>query len=226
MSDDQVTRLRDARKWFNDGQCCGQVDSAGICAAPACIFGEALKEFSQAADRIEKQAAEIERLRAKVDAVYSERNRLAAALARMALAAGFKAGKGVDPDETKWPVIYVDTPNGQVSWHIAEADAHVLEGLPQYGEQWDGTFKARDAAWPVWPITNLVAAARREGIEEAAKRLIEKYQSMVIRPDTPEAWRFSILQDLRAMAGEKPNVITAADIDAAAIRAAAKEGKP
>lgn len=64
MSDDQVTLLRDARKWFNDGQCCGQVDSAGICAAPACIFGEALKEFSQAADRIEKQAAEIARLRA------------------------------------------------------------------------------------------------------------------------------------------------------------------
>ena len=109
---------------------------------------------------------EIARLRGKVDAVYSERNRLAAALARMALAAGFSAGKGVDPDETKWPVVYVDTPNGQVSWHIAEADAHVLKGLPQYGKQWDGTFKARDAAWPVWPVTDLVATARREGMEE------------------------------------------------------------
>ena len=65
-----------------------------------------------------------------------------------------------------------------------------------------------------------LATARREGIKEAAQSLIEKYQSMVIRPNTPEAWRFSILQDLRAMAGEKPNVITAADIDGAAIRAA------
>lgn len=66
MSDDQVTRLRDARKWFNDGQCCGQVDSAGICAAPACIFGEALKEFSRATDRIEVQAAEIAALQKRV----------------------------------------------------------------------------------------------------------------------------------------------------------------
>ena len=72
MSDDQVTRLRDARKWFNDGQCCGQVDSAGICAAPACIFGEALKEFSQAADRIEAQAAEITRLRAALTTARRE----------------------------------------------------------------------------------------------------------------------------------------------------------
>ena len=71
-----------------------------------------------------------------------------------------------------------------------------------------------------------LATARREGIKEAAQSLIEKYQSMVIRPNTPEAWRFSIMQDLRAMAGEKPNVITAADIDAAAIRAAAGDTRP
>ena len=62
---DYVKRLRDARNWFNnDGQCCGQVDSVGTCAAPACIFGEALKEFYQAADRIEAQAVRIETLEA------------------------------------------------------------------------------------------------------------------------------------------------------------------
>ena len=77
-----------------------------------------------------------------------------------------------------------------------------------------------------WVKAENVATARREGIKEAAQSLIEKYQSMVIRPNTPEAWRFSILQDLRAMAGEKPNVITAADIDAAAIRAAAGDTRP
>jgi hypothetical protein len=71
----------------------------------------------------------------------------------------------------------------------------------------------------------VLTTARREGMEEAAKSLIEKYQSMVIRPNTPEAWCLSILQDLREMAGEKPHVITAADIDAAAIRAAAGEVK-
>ena len=69
-----------------------------------------------------------------------------------------------------------------------------------------------------------LATARREGVEQAARALVEKYQSMVIRPNTPEAWRISILQDLQEMAGEKPNIITAVDIDAA-IRAAAGEGK-
>jgi len=61
-----------------------------------------------------------------------------------------------------------------------------------------------------------LATARRGGMEQAAQALIEKYQSIIIRPDTPEAWRFSILQDLQEMAGGKPNVITAADIDALA----------
>lgn len=73
-------------------------------------------------------------------------------------------------------------------------------------------------------ITRLRAdlvTARQKGMEEAAKNLLEKYQHMIIRPNTPEAWRFLILQDLREMTGEKPELTTAADIDAAA-----KEGKP
>ena len=130
--------------------------------------GSTYDDRTDAADLIEAQEAEITRLRAKVDAVYSERNRLAAAFARMAFAAGFKAGKGVDPDETKWPVVYVDTPNGQVSWHIAEADQGVLEGLPQYNGEWDGKFTARDPAWSVWPAADLVATARRDAMEQAA----------------------------------------------------------
>ena len=72
-------------------------------------------------------------------------------------------------------------------------------------------------------LMDVIATARKDGMEQAAQRLIEKYQSIIIRPNTPEAWRFSILQDLQEMAGEKPNVITAADIDAAAIRAALGE---
>lgn len=84
----------------------------------------------------------------KIDSVYAERNRLAIAFARMALAAGFRAGKGVDPG--KWPVVYVETPNGQVSWHIAESEADALECLPEYPGKWDGTYRAKDANWCVW----------------------------------------------------------------------------
>ena len=61
-----------------------------------------------------------------------------------------------------------------------------------------------------------IATARKDALEEAARAMIEKYQSMVIRPNTPEACRLAILQDLREMSGEKPKIITAADIDALA----------
>lgn len=54
---DRVKRLRNSREWLNEGECCGDTDSVGICAAPACIFGEAVKELQLAADRIEKLEA-------------------------------------------------------------------------------------------------------------------------------------------------------------------------
>lgn len=54
---DYVKRLRNSREWLNNGECCGDKDSEGICAAPACIFGEAVKELQLAASRIEKLEA-------------------------------------------------------------------------------------------------------------------------------------------------------------------------
>ena len=57
MTDDLVKHYRNSREWLNDGECCGDKDSDGICAAPACIFGEAVKELQNSADRIEKLEA-------------------------------------------------------------------------------------------------------------------------------------------------------------------------
>jgi hypothetical protein len=51
---DILERLRSSREWLNGGECCGDKDSEGICAAPACIFGEALKELYAAAEEIER----------------------------------------------------------------------------------------------------------------------------------------------------------------------------
>lgn len=47
---------------------------------------------------------------------------------------------GDDPD---WPVVYIDTPAGQLSWHLALSDldlfAHVPTVAPEdYRAQWDG----------------------------------------------------------------------------------------
>jgi hypothetical protein len=57
MTSNDVARWRNSREWLNDGECCGDKDSEGICAAPACIFGEAVKELQLAASRIEKLEA-------------------------------------------------------------------------------------------------------------------------------------------------------------------------
>jgi hypothetical protein len=62
MTDDLVKRYRNSREWLNDGECCGDKDSDGVCAAPACIFGEAVKELQNAADRIEKLEAALRAL--------------------------------------------------------------------------------------------------------------------------------------------------------------------
>lgn len=62
MTSNDVTRWRNSREWLNGGECCGDKDSDGICAAPACIFGEAVKELQLAADRIEKLEAALTRI--------------------------------------------------------------------------------------------------------------------------------------------------------------------
>ena len=58
---------------------------------------------------------------------YDERNRLVVSLLYRSMRMGWNCGIKIDLDETEWPVVYVDLPTGQVSWH-----------LPQYAGTWDG----------------------------------------------------------------------------------------
>lgn len=65
--------------------------------------------------------------------VYRERAHLVAHLAAL-----YPSHIGVDPAEPDWPVVYVETDAGQLSWHLAADDlplfAHVLRGEAD----WDG----------------------------------------------------------------------------------------
>lgn len=46
----------------------------------------------------------------------------------LALDCGFDAGVRLDAVQgTEWPVVYIELPSGQISWH-----------QPQHGKQWDG----------------------------------------------------------------------------------------
>jgi hypothetical protein len=68
--------------------------------------------------------------------VYQERNAVVVALARMAQAAGWTVGQRNDPASEGWPVLYIDTPEGQVSWHLPQDQ--MPANIPPYNGEWDG----------------------------------------------------------------------------------------
>lgn len=70
------------------------------------------------------------------DDVYRERNAVVVAFARMAQAAGWKVGRLDDEENPGWPVLMIDTPAGQVSWHFPEPE--MPDDIPAYNGAWDG----------------------------------------------------------------------------------------
>lgn len=67
-------------------------------------------------------------------AVYRERAHLVAHLAAV-----YPSWLGVDEAEPEWPVVYVDTPEGQLSWHIAPGDLGLFAHVQRDdGAVWDG----------------------------------------------------------------------------------------
>ncbi len=70
------------------------------------------------------------------DDIYAERNRLALAFAAAMEMHGYKVGQTVDSSEPDWPILMIDTPEGQVSWHLKADD--MPDGMPEYRGEWDG----------------------------------------------------------------------------------------
>lgn len=68
-----------------------------------------------------------------LDAAYRERAHLVAHLAAL-----YPSRIGVDPAEPDWPVVYVDTEAGQLSWHISAADLPLFAHVPRGEADWDG----------------------------------------------------------------------------------------
>lgn len=75
----------------------------------------------------------------EADSIYRERARLVAFLASRYPAVRAYS----DPFEPDWSVVYVTTPAGQMSWHIAPSDVDLFRHVPlvDAGNQrarWDG----------------------------------------------------------------------------------------
>lgn len=70
-----------------------------------------------------------------IDDVYEDRNLLACALAQATHA---PAGWKPDPESPEeWAIVWIETPVGQVSWHLPREMAENLAG-PQRESEYDG----------------------------------------------------------------------------------------
>lgn len=71
----------------------------------------------------------------KINEVYTERNMCVSLIVRMAMAHGFKTGVRPDKD---WPIVFVELPAGQVSWHIPETEFHkYFPSMNEYDGEYD-----------------------------------------------------------------------------------------
>ena len=64
---------------------------------------------------------------------YLDRNLCVQIMVKMAMKLGYSAGIKDDPE---WPILYLDLPTGQVSWHIPKKE--IACNFPEYQGQWDG----------------------------------------------------------------------------------------
>jgi len=78
----------------------------------------------------------------EVDEAYTERSRVLAALARLIHRLGLGVGIGLDTDPACASdfshVLFIDLPEGQVSWHFHDRDLLLFSDLPAYYAAWDG----------------------------------------------------------------------------------------
>jgi len=75
------------------------------------------------------------------ESLYLEREHCVIALARSAQANGYRVGFRDDPalpDPQSWPVLFIDLPTGQVSWHLSRIGREEAKDIGHYDGEWDG----------------------------------------------------------------------------------------
>lgn len=95
---------------------------------------ERMRELRIEVDLLKDALAALEH---RKNEAYLERNRVIALLARL-YPAGIKR-TDIDGWHPAWHnCVYIDLPNGQVSWHYHDAHAFLFDRLPPYRKSWDG----------------------------------------------------------------------------------------
>lgn len=91
-------------------------------------------DAAEAADTPEELQQQLADANASISFVYRERAHLVALLAAL-----YPASWQPDPNEGNWPVVYIQLPTGQASWHISPKDWHLFDGTARDDTTiWDG----------------------------------------------------------------------------------------
>jgi hypothetical protein len=97
---------------------------------------ETITEIARALDAFASQAV------AAKDNAYSERNLCVGVIARMAEKLGWPVwlGKheGGEWDHDWRNILFIETPAGQISWHLHDREMHYFERFPACDTPWDG----------------------------------------------------------------------------------------
>lgn len=74
----------------------------------------------------------------EIRALYTERAKCVIGIARAAKALLLTVGFATDASEPEWPVLYIDLPTGQVSWHLSRSDRELALDIGEYPGTYDG----------------------------------------------------------------------------------------
>lgn len=79
-----------------------------------------------------------ENAHAAKNVAYFERNLIAQLAAALAMELDYPVWIGIDESEPEWPVLFIELPTGQVSWHLPKSELH--QGVfVEFGKRrWDG----------------------------------------------------------------------------------------
>lgn len=159
---------------------------------------DAVQAFAKQETDLTTLRLQADRLLANTVEVYTERARMVASLAGLAMFLGESVGLGEhDPADTNWDpewrtIVFVDLPDGnggvlQASWHISDSDRHLVQHLPKYEGAWDGHTTSQK-------YERMAAAADPTAWEIVLGRTVKRKAGDRLTVDTvrQEAWHLLI----------------------------------
>lgn len=146
--------------------------------------------------------AKIDKMEARKDAAYYERNQVVAALCKC-----FPAGRAktaIEGWSEDWhSCVYIDLPTGQVTWHYRDSHATLFEFLPMYQGKWDGHSTEEKYARLASIMTSITSERELE-LLAVIEQMRAEFNKIVQDPHgnlagDPRRWPVNIAKDALAL---------------------------